>query len=47
MRIFSEQDLLQNLSDAGFQSVRIAEDFPAYGIEWQPWARGYVLKKTD
>lgn len=47
MRIFSEEDLLQNCRAAGFRSVRIAEDVPVYGVSWEPWARGFVLKKAN
>ena len=47
MRIFSEQDLIANCRKAGFHSIKIAEDHPPFGIIWEPWARGFVLKPTN
>ena len=36
--------LLANCRAAGFASTEMAEDHPPYGIVWEPWARGLVLK---
>jgi SAM-dependent methyltransferase len=45
MRVFSIDDLLANFRAAGFGSIEMAEDYPEYGIVWEPWARGFVLRK--
>ncbi|MDE3198483.1 MAG: methyltransferase domain-containing protein [Acidobacteriota bacterium] len=45
MRVFSESDLLRNCDRAGFRSVTVAQDFAPFGIVWEPWARGLVLRK--
>lgn len=44
MRVFSEPDLMANCRAAGFGRIAIAEDYPLYGIAWEPWARGLILK---
>ena len=44
MRVFSESDLIANCRAAGFGQIAVAEDYPPYGIVWEPWARGFVLK---
>jgi len=44
MRIFSKSGLLANCEAAGF-AVTMAEDYPAYGIVWEKWSRGMILRK--
>jgi SAM-dependent methyltransferase len=44
MRVFSEQDLMANCRAAGFRRIVVAEDYLLYGIAWEPWARGFILK---
>lgn len=44
MRVFSEKDLLANCRAAGFTKIAIAQDYLPYGILWEPWARGFILK---
>jgi SAM-dependent methyltransferase len=44
MRVFSERDLVANCRAAGFGQIDVAEDYAPYGIIWEPWARGFVLK---
>ncbi|MEP6717299.1 MAG: methyltransferase domain-containing protein [Terriglobia bacterium] len=46
MRVFSKEDMLANCSAAGFTSIAMAEDYPAFGIMWEPWARGLILKTS-
>ena len=45
MRVFSEQGLLANCKAAGFHPIQQAEDFEPWGIRWEPWARGLILRK--
>jgi len=47
MRVFSESGMMKNCRAAGFDEIRIAEDYPRWGILWEPWARGLVLKKSQ
>lgn len=44
MRVFSIDGLLANCQAAGLD-VTFAEDHPAYGILWEPWSRGMILRK--
>lgn len=44
LRVFSIDGLLANCEAAGFD-VAMAEDNPAYGIVWDNWSRGIVLRK--
>ena len=44
MRVFSESGLIANFRAAGFGRIAVAEDYPPYGIVWEPWARGFILK---
>jgi SAM-dependent methyltransferase len=44
MRVFSDKSLLNNCRAAGFAEIRIAEDCEQWGIQWEPWARGLVLR---
>lgn len=44
MRVFSDKGLVANCQAAGFTEIRIAEDCAEWGIEWEPWARGLVLR---
>ena len=44
MRVFSHEGLLANCKAAGFE-VAMAEDNPGYGIRWDDWSRGMVLRK--
>jgi SAM-dependent methyltransferase len=44
MRVFSERDLMANCRAAGFRRIVVAEDYLLYGIAWEPWARGFILK---
>lgn len=44
MRVFSERDLMANFRAAGFGRIAVAEDYEPYGIVWEPWARGFILK---
>jgi SAM-dependent methyltransferase len=43
-RVFSKEGLLANCKAAGFD-VAMAQDNPAYGIVWDDWSRGMVLRK--
>lgn len=43
-RVFSQDGLLENCRAAGFTAT-IAEDYAPYGIQWDPWSRGIVLRK--
>ncbi len=43
-RVFSKDGLLANCGAAGFEAV-VAEDNPDYGIVWDPWSQGIVLRK--
>lgn len=44
MRVFSKDGLLANCDRAGFD-VELAEDYAPFGIVWEPWSRGMVLRK--
>jgi SAM-dependent methyltransferase len=44
VRVFSKDGLLANCKAAGFD-VAIGEDNPDYGILWEPWSRGMILRK--
>jgi SAM-dependent methyltransferase len=44
MRVFAKDDLLANIQAAGFQ-VDFAEDRAEWGIVWEPWSRGMVLRR--
>lgn len=44
IRVFSKDGLLANCKAAGFE-VALAEDNPDYGIVWDDWSRGMVLRK--
>ena len=44
MRVFAKDDLLENIRAAGLQ-VDFAEDNPDWGIVWEPWSRGMVLRR--
>jgi SAM-dependent methyltransferase len=44
VRVFSIDGLLANCKAAGFDAA-MAEDHPAYGIVWDQWSRGMVLRK--
>jgi SAM-dependent methyltransferase len=44
MRVFSKDGLLANCDAAGFE-VEFAEDNAAFGVVWEPWSRGLVLRK--
>jgi len=44
LRVFSEQGLLANCRAAGFQQIKPAEDYEPWGIRWEPWARGLILR---
>ncbi len=46
MRVFSERDLMANCRTAGFGRIVVAEDYPPFGIVWEPWARGLILRRT-
>jgi SAM-dependent methyltransferase len=46
MRVFSRAGLLANCAAAGFEGISMAEDNAAFGIVWEPWARGFVLRKS-
>jgi SAM-dependent methyltransferase len=46
MRVFSEGDLMQNCITAGFGDIGVAEDYPGWGIHWEPWARGLILRNS-
>jgi hypothetical protein len=49
MRVFAERDLIQHLTDAGFQRITIhrSPDF-ASGIWWpQPWSVPITARKPD
>jgi hypothetical protein len=45
MRVFSKTGLLANCSAAGFTEISFAEDHPVWGIEWEDWSRGLILRK--
>jgi SAM-dependent methyltransferase len=47
MRVFSEQGLLENCRAAGFAEIKTAEDHSPWGIAWEPWARGLVLRRGE
>jgi SAM-dependent methyltransferase len=44
MRVFSKEGLLANCRASGFE-VELADDHPPFGILWEPWSRGMVLRK--
>ncbi len=44
MRIFSKDGLLGNCAAAGLE-VEMAEDYWPYGIVWEPWSRGMLLRR--
>ena len=44
IRVFSKDGLLANCKAAGFD-IAMAENNPAYGILWDDWSRGMVLRK--
>jgi SAM-dependent methyltransferase len=46
MRVFSETGLLENCRAAGFEEIGVAEDDPRWGIQWEPWARGMILRNS-
>jgi SAM-dependent methyltransferase len=45
MRVFSKTGLVANCSAAGFTEICFAEDHPAWGIVWDDWSRGLILRK--
>jgi len=45
LRVFSKNGLLANCRAAGFTGIEFAEDYPEYGIVWEPWSRGLVLRR--
>jgi hypothetical protein len=47
MRVFSKSGLLANCKAAGFAGVSFAEDCPEFGIRWDAWSQGLVLRKTN
>jgi SAM-dependent methyltransferase len=46
MRVFSKSGLLANCAAAGFE-VEIAEDYPDFGLVWEAWSRGLVLRRPN
>jgi len=46
MRVFSKDGLLENCRAAGFAEIAFAEDYPAYGVVWEPWSRGLILRRS-
>jgi SAM-dependent methyltransferase len=46
MRVFSKTGLLANCKAAGFNEIRIAGDYPQFGIVWDAWSRGLILRKA-
>jgi SAM-dependent methyltransferase len=44
IRVFSKEGLLENCKHAGLDAT-FAEDCPAFGIAWDNWSRGMVLRK--
>ncbi|HZL56697.1 MAG TPA: methyltransferase domain-containing protein [Bryobacteraceae bacterium] len=46
MRVFSESGLIANCRAAGFGDVEFGDDNPNYGIVWEPWSRGMLLRKS-
>jgi SAM-dependent methyltransferase len=45
-RVFSKEGLLANCKAAGFEAT-LAENSPAYGIVWDPWSKGIILRKES
>jgi hypothetical protein len=45
-RVFSKDGLLANCKSAGFDPV-MAQDNPTYGILWDPWSKGIILRKVN
>jgi SAM-dependent methyltransferase len=43
-RVFSIDGLMANCKAAGLE-MTMAEDYLAYGIAWDPWSKGIVLRK--
>jgi SAM-dependent methyltransferase len=46
MRVFSKSGLLANCAAAGLADIALADDYPDYGIVWEPWSRGLILRKA-
>jgi hypothetical protein len=44
MRVFSIDSLHVNCAAAGLEMFP-AEDYPEYGIVWDPWSKGIILRK--
>jgi SAM-dependent methyltransferase len=44
MRVFSDSGVRKNCEAAGFREIEIAEDYSPWGIVWEPWARGLLLR---
>jgi SAM-dependent methyltransferase len=44
MRIFSQEGLFENCRKAGFE-INVAGNVPEWGIEWEGWSRGLLLRK--
>lgn len=45
MRQFSEDGLMANCRAAGFHTIEMAQDYLEYGIGWESWSRGMILRK--
>ena len=45
MRIFAHASLMEHFRIAGFTTIQMAEDYPAWGIAEVPWSRGFLLRK--
>ena len=44
MRVFSKSGLLANCAAAGFAEATFAADYAPFGIVWDAWSRGLVLR---
>lgn len=45
MSVFSKNGLLANCEAAGFVGTSFAENYPPFGIVWDAWSRGLLLRR--
>jgi SAM-dependent methyltransferase len=47
MRVFSRAGLLSNCEAAGFSAPSFAENYQRFGIIWEAWSRGLILRRNQ
>lgn len=44
-RVFSEDSLVEALTEAGFRNLQKIANHPILGIIWEPWSRVWIAQK--